>query len=69
MKTKNEVTATQTLNVVTPKKHSVRFDADPTDKQPMFTGIYLSRAAASKLLLTDNLDAVKGIEIAVKILL
>jgi hypothetical protein len=34
---------TQTLYLREPKKHSVRYDASPTDVRPMLSSVYVSK--------------------------
>lgn len=59
--------ATQKMKVAKPVKHSVCFKARSKDKHPLFTGVYLMREAAKKLLGVKDLDDVEEIEVTVKV--
>jgi hypothetical protein len=50
-----------------PKKHSVKFDVEEGTKTPLITSIYIMREAAKKYLGVKDLDAVKAVEITVRI--
>lgn len=61
-------TASVVLNVVSPKKGSVRFDADPGEQDPVVNAIYLERKAAAKHFGISDLNKVAGIKVTVEVL-
>jgi hypothetical protein len=56
-------TATQTFKLKAPKKHSNLFENSGPD--PLFTGVYLMKTAATKLLGVEA-DKITEIEVTVK---
>lgn len=57
--------ATQTFKQEKICKHSVRFDSE--DKTALFSGLYLNREAAKKLLKVNKLDDLQEIEVTVRV--
>jgi hypothetical protein len=50
-----------------PKRHSVRFNADEDEENPLFSTIYINKEAAKKVL-GVSLEKVKGVEVTVRII-
>jgi hypothetical protein len=60
--------AAQKLKYPSAKKHSVQFKQGKSDKNPLFSSVYLMREGAAKLLGVKTLDEVEEIEVTVKII-
>lgn len=59
--------ATQKFTNMDPKRHSVRFNADEDEENPLFSTIYINKEAAKKVL-GVSLEKVKGVEVTVRII-